>query len=136
MARVTLASRSCRSATVAVATYGMLCAMASRGMSLPVPKTLPGFVPMAGVVAVLVAVGGAHGRVKGVARAERFPAALAGPVAAGQRVGSGHRRLHRPVLRIEQSVTDRQRAGLIEPNLLVAFLVHHVLLSSTGSSCV
>ena len=38
----TLASRSRRSATVAVATYGIPCAIAMRGRSLPWPNALPG----------------------------------------------------------------------------------------------
>src|SRR3989304_209340 len=51
MARVTLASRSRSSATVAVATYWMPCAMAIAGRFLPWPKTLPGSGPTAMVVA-------------------------------------------------------------------------------------
>jgi hypothetical protein len=57
IARRTLASRSCRSATVAVATYGISCAMAIAGAFLPWPKALPGRDPIAGVVAVRAAGG-------------------------------------------------------------------------------
>ena len=57
MARVTFASRSRRFATLAVATYGMRCAIAISGRFLPVPNTLPGVGPTAGVVAVRAAGG-------------------------------------------------------------------------------
>src|SRR5262249_27524098 len=57
MARVTFASRSRRSATVAVATYGIRCARAIRGTSLPCPNRFPATVPSTGVVAVRAAGG-------------------------------------------------------------------------------
>ena len=57
MAFSTFASRSRRSATVAVATYGISCAIAMRGTSLPWPKTLPGCSPTACVVMVRAAGG-------------------------------------------------------------------------------
>ncbi len=57
MAFSTLASRSRRSATVAVATYGISCAIAISGRFLPWPKAAPGSAPTAIVVAVR-AVGG------------------------------------------------------------------------------
>ena len=53
----TFASRSRRSATVAVATYGISCAIAISGTFLPWPKALPGSSPTAGVVAVRAAGG-------------------------------------------------------------------------------
>ena len=42
IARSTFASRSCSSATVAVATYGISCAIAINGTLFPWPNTLPG----------------------------------------------------------------------------------------------
>ena len=57
MACVTLASRSRRSATVAVATYGTSWAIAMRGTSLPWPNTFPGSAPTAWVVMVRAAGG-------------------------------------------------------------------------------
>ena len=53
----TFASRSRSSATVAVATYGISCAIAISGAFLPWPKTLPGSAPTACVVAVRAAGG-------------------------------------------------------------------------------
>ena len=44
-------------ATLAVATYGMPCAIAISGTFLPVPATLPGSGPTDGVVAVRAACG-------------------------------------------------------------------------------
>ena len=44
-------------ATLAVATYGMPCAIAISGTFLPVPATLPGSGPTDGVVAVRAAGG-------------------------------------------------------------------------------
>ena len=57
MARSTFASRSRRSAIVAVATYGISCAIAISGALLPCPNTLPGSAPTACVVAVRAAGG-------------------------------------------------------------------------------
>jgi hypothetical protein len=57
MARSTLASRSRRSAIVAVATYGISCASAMSGALLPCPKRLPGSSPTAWVVIVRAAGG-------------------------------------------------------------------------------
>ncbi len=62
MACVTLRSRSCRSATVAVATYGISCAIAIRGADLPWPNALPGSSPSWDVVAVRAAGGVAPDR--------------------------------------------------------------------------
>ena len=52
IAFTTLVSRSCRSATEAVATYGIWWAMAMSGTFFPVPASEPGTAPIAGVVAV------------------------------------------------------------------------------------
>src|SRR5215208_6942306 len=73
IARSTFASRSRRSATVAVATYGISWAIAISGALLPCPKTLPGSGPTACVVAVRAA-GGAladHAHVLAALRLQR-----------------------------------------------------------------
>ncbi len=57
IARRTLYSRSRSPATVAVATYGISCAMAISGAFFPCPNGLPGSGPVAGVVLVLAAGG-------------------------------------------------------------------------------
>src|SRR3954468_18415028 len=54
---LTLYSRSRRSAIVAVATYGISCAIAISGALLPWPNELPGASPTASVVAVRAAGG-------------------------------------------------------------------------------
>ena len=62
-----------------------------------------------------LAVGGAHRGVERVARAERLAAALAGAVAAGDRVACAARvGLHGALLGVEQAVAGREAARLVE----------------------
>ena len=65
-----------------------------------------------------IVVGGAHRGVDGVARAQRLAAALAGAVAAGERIGALGRGLHRALFLRNEPVADRESALLVEVQLL------------------
>src|SRR5208282_5569101 len=65
-----------------------------------------------------IAAGGAHRGIHRVAGAERLAAALAGAVAAGERVGAVDRDLHRALLVRNQPIADREGALLVEVQLL------------------
>src|SRR5208283_358677 len=64
------------------------------------------------------AVGGAHRRVDGVARAERLAAALAGAMARGQRIRAVAARLDVALALVDEAIADGQRALLIELEFL------------------
>ncbi len=56
----------------------------------------------------------AHRGVEGVARAERLTAALTGSMTAGDRIGALLVGLQRALLGVEQTIADREAAGLVE----------------------
>ena len=97
------------------------------------PRHLPGgfgvgrgehFEAAGGVDRDKIAAARSHRRVDGVTRAQRFAAALAGAMAAGQRVGAVAARLHVSLRLVDKAVADGKRALLIEFELLHARLLH------------
>ena len=77
-----------------------------------------------------LAVGGAHRRIDGIAGAQRLAAALAGAVARVERIGASMSAWTAALLRGKQAVADRERAGLVELDVLV--MLRSLLSRSSG----